>query len=122
MSGGGLIVLWFLLTLFGWLLVIRRSLIAAKRRVTSWNSNLYTWFIVSLGGFGQRQIENWKRWGGYDEDQAKIIIKYQMRCWLGMILWALVSLAVMAGYQSLTYEGEQKIQIRGKPSIDGTIR
>jgi hypothetical protein len=115
MSDGGLIVLWFLLSLFGSLLVIWTSLVVAKHRVTNWNGNLHARFIISLGGCGQRQIENWKRWGGYDEDQAKIIIKYQVLCWFGMILWVLVSMAVVMGYKALTYEGGQKGQISSQP-------
>jgi len=114
MSDGGLIVLWFLLSLFGGLLVIWTSLTAAKRKVTSGNSNLFPWFIISLGGFGPRQIENWKRWGGYDEDQAKIIIKYQVLCWVGMVLWVLVSMAVVMSCKALTYDGGQKSQIGGQ--------
>lgn len=105
MSGGGLIVLCFLLSLFGCALVIWACLSAVKRRVPRWNSNLYAWFIMTLGGFGQRQIENWKRWGGYDEAQAKIIIKYQVLCWFGMIVWSLVSMAIVMGYKALTYQG-----------------
>jgi hypothetical protein len=105
MSDGGLIVLCFLLSLFGCVLVIWACLAAVKRRLTRWNSNLYVWFIMSLGGFGQRQIENWKRWGEYDEDQAKIIIKYQVLCWFGMILWILVSMAIVMGCKALTSEG-----------------
>jgi hypothetical protein len=116
MSGGSLIVLWFLLSLFGSIFVIWTGLRAVKRRVTRWNSNSYTWFIISFGGFGRRQIENWKRWGEYDEDQAKIITRYQALCLLGMILWVLVSMAVVMGCKALTYEGGQKIQAPAKPS------
>jgi hypothetical protein len=109
MSGGDLIVLWFLLSLFGSLFVIWTSLRAAKRRVTRWDSNSYTWFITSFGGFGRRQIENWKRWGGYDEDQAKTMIKYQALCLFGTIIWVLISMAIVMGCKALTYEGGQKI-------------
>jgi hypothetical protein len=105
MSDDGLIVVWFLLSLFGCLLIMWTSLVAAKYRVTGCNGNLSARFFISLGGFGQRQIENWKHWGGYDEDQAKTIIKQQVLCWLGMVLWGLASMAVVLGYKALTYEG-----------------
>jgi hypothetical protein len=110
MSDGGLILLGFLLSLFGSIFVIWASLKAVKRRVTRWDNNSYTLFITSLGSFGQRQIENWKRWGGYDDDQAKLIIKYQAFCWFGMIFWILVSMAVVMGFKALTYEDGQKTQ------------
>ena len=105
MSDGGLIVLCFALSLVGWFLVIWTCLRAVKRRVMNWNSNLSVWFIMSLGGAGQRQVENWKRWGEYDEGQAKIVIKYQLLCWLGMILSIVASMVVAVSWKALTYEG-----------------
>src|SRR5262249_48779599 len=109
MSDGGLLVLCFLLSLSGCIFIIWRSLRAVKRGVTRWDPNSYTWFVMSFGSFGQRQTENWKRWGGYDQDQAKIIIKYQALCWLGMILWVLACMALVMGYKALTYEDRQEI-------------
>jgi hypothetical protein len=114
MSDGGLVALCFLLSLFGVGFVIGMSIRAVKHRVTRWDPNSYTWFVMSFGSFGQRQIENWKRWGGYDEDQAKIIIKYQALCWFGIILWVLACMALVMGYKALTYDGGQKTQVRGQ--------
>jgi hypothetical protein len=77
MSEGGLSALRFLLGLSGCILVIWSSLRAAKRRTTRWDSNSTIWFIMTISNFGRPQIEMWKRYGGYDEDPAKIIIKCQ---------------------------------------------
>jgi hypothetical protein len=60
---------------------------------------------MTLGGFGQRQIENWKLWGWYDEGQGKTLVKYQALCWLGMILWVIISMALVMSYKALTYKG-----------------
>jgi len=112
MSDGGLVVMCFVSSVFVWFLVIWASLRAVKRRMVKWNGNLSAWFIISIGNFGQRQIENWKRWGEYDESQAKIVIKYQLLCWLWMILWVLASMATIAGYKE--YEGPPKIRGAGR--------
>lgn len=103
MSDGGLIVLWFVLSLIGSIFVIWTSLCTVKRKVARWNGNSSVSFVMTIGGFGQRQINSWKRLGRYDDDVAKIIIRYQLLCWLGIILWALGSMGIVMGYKALTY-------------------
>jgi len=69
-------------TLFGAVLSIYAGIMAAKRRVTKWDSNSAVWFVMSIGNFGERQIKKWKHWG-YDEAEARILIKYQTLSLLG---------------------------------------
>jgi hypothetical protein len=111
MSDGGLIVLWFVMNLFGAISVIWASLCAVKRRVTIWDGNSSVWFIITIGGFGRRQTNFWKRQERYDDDVARIVTRYQLLCWLGMILWALGSMGIVMGYKALTYtSGHQAAQ------------
>jgi hypothetical protein len=86
MSDGWLIVLWFLSCLVAWVLVIWASIRVIKRKMERWNSNSAILFIMTIGNFGERQIDMWRRRGGYDERQAKIIIRYQAWCLLGLFL------------------------------------
>jgi hypothetical protein len=104
MSDGGLIVLFFSLSLFGSTFVIWTGLRAVKRLVARWDGSSTASFVMTIGGFGQRQLDTWKRQARCDEDEAKIIIKYQLLCWFGMILWVLASMGAVMGYKALTYE------------------
>ena len=51
-----------------------------KSKVRAWKSSSVAWFVASLGQFGARQIAFWKRREGYDENEARIIIKHQLLC------------------------------------------
>jgi len=109
MSDGAIIVLTFFLVLSGWILIISISLRAVKRRLTKWDVNSYTWFIMSFGSFGQRQIDNWKNWGGYDEEQATVLVKYQTLCYVAIILWGVASMAAMMGYTALAHQHKKTL-------------
>ena len=95
-----IIVLMFVSTLVGWVLVAWACLRAVRTKVENWNCYMSVWFLMSLGGFGQRAIDNWKRWGGCDEAQATIIVKHQLICWFGMILCGLAGMAAGMAYCS----------------------
>jgi hypothetical protein len=103
MSDGWLIVLGFLFCLFFYGLFIWMSIRTARREVTRWDGNSTIWFIRSIGNFGKPQIEMWKRRAGYDEDQAKIIIKYQMWCFFGVFVAFCATVSAMMGYKVLTH-------------------
>lgn len=83
MSEGWLTVIGLVSTIFGVVLSICAGIMAAKRKVTKWDCNSAVWFAMSMGNFGERQIKKWKHWGGYDEAEAKILIKYQTLSLLG---------------------------------------
>src|SRR5689334_19040817 len=63
--------------------------------VRRWDSNATVLFIFSLGQFGQRQKERWKDLVGCNDNEANIIIKYQLLCLLecplGFFISALAS-------------------------------
>jgi hypothetical protein len=106
MSDGWLIVCWFFSSVFLSALAIWKCVVAARRRIVGWDSSSTIWFIMTIGNFGDRQIDVWKRRGGYDEIQAKIIIRFQMLCLLGIVLAAIASTAAIMEYKVLGHERE----------------
>lgn len=103
MSDGWLIVLCFLSSVVASAFVISTAIRATRRKVTRWDGNSTSWFIMTIGNFGAKQIESWRRIGGYDEDQARIIIRHQMLCAFGMFLSYAGSVALALIYKILTH-------------------
>jgi hypothetical protein len=69
-----------------------------------WDSKSAVWFVMTIGGPGYwLGYDHWQRYGAYDDDEAKIIIKYQYLCFFGMVLSGLASMAVVKGYVILTH-------------------
>jgi hypothetical protein len=68
-----------------------------KSKVQAWKSSSVVWFVASLGQFGTRQIEFWKRREGYDEHEARIIIKYQLLCFVEIPV-GVVTVFILANY------------------------
>ena len=101
-SEGLLIAICFLANVLLSACVIRSAIKAAKARVTKWDSSSTIWFILTLGHFGVRQVEFWKSRSGYEEAQARIIIKYQALCSLGIVLAFALSGTSMMGYAAFT--------------------
>ncbi len=87
-------VLFFPLILFGWILVIWGSLRAVKRRIVGWDRNSSIWFVMTIN-IRYDACDAWQRYGAYDADEAKIIVKYQYLCCFGMILSAFASVVVL---------------------------
>ena len=103
MSDGWLIVLCSLSCVVASAFVISAAIRATRRKVTGWYGNSTSWFIMTIGNFGAKQIDSWRRVGGYDEDQARIIIRHQMLCVFGMFLAYAGSVAAALIYKILTH-------------------
>jgi hypothetical protein len=58
---------------------------------------------MTIGNFGPTHIDSWRRVGGYDENQARIITRYQMLCGFGMFLAFASSVAAALLYKILTH-------------------
>jgi hypothetical protein len=84
MTPNELTLLLFVSALFGAILALVLNVRIVKSKIKGWNSNSTIWFVLSVGNFGQRQVDMWKRRGGYNDDEAKIIIKYQLLCLIEM--------------------------------------
>jgi hypothetical protein len=102
-SDGWLIVFCFLSTVVASAFVIAAAIRATRRKVARWDGNSTSWFIVTIGGFGAKQIDSWKRVGQYDEEQAKIIYGYQLISLLGIFLSFAGSVAAALIYEALTH-------------------
>jgi hypothetical protein len=102
-SVGWLIVLCFLWRVIASGFVISNRIGAVKRKLTKWDSNSTIWFIISMGNFGAPQIDMWGRRCGYDEDQAKIMVKHQMLCVFGIFLAYITGGSAIAGYKILMH-------------------
>ena len=103
MSDGWLVVLQILLTVVVSGFVISMGLRASRRKLPRWDGNSTILFIMTLGNFGAKHIELWRRSGGYDEGQARTITKYQLLCVFGTFLAFLGSAGAVLAYKALTH-------------------
>src|SRR5882762_7701080 len=99
MSEGKLVVVWLLSCGVAWIFLISVSIRAVRRKVLRWDRNSTIWFIVTLGNCFVGQVERWKNLAGYDEAQARIIIRHQIWCLLGLFLAFGASAAATIEYQ-----------------------
>ena len=102
MSEGWLTLLILLPCVVAYPFIIWISIKVTRRKVMRWNSNSTIWFVMSMGNFGAKQIEMWRR-EGYDEYQARTIIKNQMWCVIGLFSAFCVSVSAVMGYEILTH-------------------
>jgi hypothetical protein len=102
MSDGWLVVLAFISSVVASAFIISMGIRAAKRRVTRWDSNSTIWFIMTIGNFGERQVDVWRRRAGYDEETAGTIIRYQILCLIGSFLAFGAIIAALSEYKVLT--------------------
>ena len=72
---------WTVTSLFGALVGAALSLYVnvslAKRKIGRWDFNSTVSLVTSLGAFGKRQQETWRR-AGYSEEEASTITDYQL--------------------------------------------
>ena len=97
MSQNLLVLIVFVLCLSIVAIAIWVNVRIVKSKVREWKSSSIAWFVASLGQFGARQIAFWKRREGYDENEARIIIKYQLLCFLEIPI-GVVTIFVLANY------------------------
>jgi hypothetical protein len=79
-SPNALTLLLFVVGLFGIVVAIIVNVKLAKRNLARWDHNSTIWFILSLGSFGQRQREIWRRNCGFSDEEVETAMKYQMLC------------------------------------------
>jgi hypothetical protein len=103
MSDGWLIVSCFLSCVVASAFVISAAIKASRSKVTRWDGNSTSWFIMTIGNFGAKHIDSWRHVGGYNEDQARIITRHQMLCVFGMFLAYVGSVAGALIYKIATH-------------------
>jgi hypothetical protein len=81
-----IIFVWILSIVVAPFLLIARNVSKAKPRLSRWSSNETLTFGMSLGGFGASKREFWRRRGNYNDDEARIIAKYQNVCLLEIVI------------------------------------
>jgi hypothetical protein len=86
MDGNGLIAIGLIVSILGIVAALWLNIHIVKRKVGRWDSNSTIWFVMSIGNFGIKQVDMWKRRAGYDEGEASLIIRYQTLCLLEMPL------------------------------------
>jgi hypothetical protein len=86
MRGDGLAVLGFFCSVVGAAVALWLNIRWVKSKVQRWDGNSTVLFIMSLGNFGQKQRDMWRRRAGYNSDEANVIIKYQLLGLLGVFL------------------------------------
>jgi hypothetical protein len=80
MTPNQLTLLLFLSAILGVILALVLNVRIVRSKIRRWDSNSTIWFVLSIGNFGQKQVDMWKRRGGYNDDEARIIIRYQLWC------------------------------------------
>jgi hypothetical protein len=103
MSNGWLVVVQLLLTLVVSGFGVSKGVRAARRKVSKWDGNSTSLFIMTLGNFGAKHIDLLRRSGGYNEDEAKIIANYQLLCVFGVFLAFFGSAGAVLAYNALTH-------------------
>jgi hypothetical protein len=94
MHGDSLTVIVFLGALVGAALSLYVNISLARKKIGRWDSNSTVWFVMSLGAFGKRQRETWRR-TGYSEEEASTIIDYQLFSLMEMPLGFIASVILV---------------------------
>lgn len=90
----GRVLIVFVCSLFNILLVVWLNIRLLRRRIKEeWDSNATRLFVFSLGQFGEQQRHRWEKLG-YDAEDAKTIVSYQLCCLAETPLGFIVSIAV----------------------------
>ena len=71
-----------------------------KGKVKRWDGRSTHLFLTSVGQFGEKQVERWMGTGGYDEDESRTIIRYQLlylfEVWVAFFALAFLRCVVFA--------------------------
>jgi len=80
MSGNALVVPSMLGAIVGFVFIYWINLRLVKSKIGRWNSYSTVLFILSVTGYGARRREMWRRQGGYNEEEIKVITRHQVWC------------------------------------------